>query len=173
MACPREHIYSAYLIRAVALFREQLCVTGGSCGIAGDHDYFPRSSLRDNVDSLGRATFPQAVENAKENAALNSITNAEFYCGDAGEVFGKLRIQGCKPDIIVVDPPRKGCSAETIDVIAEAAPRKIVMISCNPATAARDAKLLADKGYSVDRVCGVDMFPRTSHVETVVLLSRK
>ena len=122
---------------------------------------------------VGVEIVPQAVENAKENAALNSISNAEFYCGDAGEVFGKLRKQGCKPDIIVIDPPRKGCSAETIDVIAEAAPRKIVMISCNPATAARDAKLLAEKGYSTDKVCGVDMFPRTGHVECVVLLSKK
>ena len=122
---------------------------------------------------VGVEIIPQAVENAKCNAALNSIPNAEFYCGDAGEFFGKLRIDGCSPDIIVIDPPRKGCSAETIDVIAEAAPRKIVMISCNPATAARDAKLLADKGYSVDKVCGVDLFPRTGHVECVVLMSRE
>ena len=121
---------------------------------------------------IGVEIVPQAVENAKVNAELNNIANAKFYCGDAGEVFGKLQKQGCKPDIIVVDPPRKGCSAETIDVIAEAAPRKIVMISCNPATAARDAKLLSEKGYSVDKVCGVDLFPRTGHVECVVLLSK-
>ena len=120
----------------------------------------------------GVEIIPQAVENARENAALNGITNAEFYCGDAGEIFGKLRKQGCKPDIIVIDPPRKGCSAGTIDVIAGAAPQKIVMISCNPATAARDAKLLSEKGYSVDKVCGVDLFPRTGHVECIVLLSK-
>lgn len=121
---------------------------------------------------VGVEIVPQAVENAKKNALRNSIANAEFHCGDAGEVFGKLRKQGCKPDIIVVDPPRKGCSPETINVMAEAAPRKIVMISCNPATAARDAKLLSEKGYSVDKVCGVDLFPRTGHVECVVLMSR-
>lgn len=121
---------------------------------------------------VGVEIVPQAVENAKKNAVRNNISNAEFHCGDAGEVFGKLRRQGCKPDIIVVDPPRKGCSAETIDIIAEAAPKKIVMISCNPATAARDAKLLSEKGYTVDKVCGVDLFPRTGHVECVVLMSR-
>ena len=122
---------------------------------------------------IGVEIVPQAVENAKCNAALNNIPNAEFYCGDAGEVFGKLRNKGCKPDIIVVDPPRKGCSPETINVIAKSSPDKIVMISCNPATAARDAKLLSEKGYSIDRVCGVDLFPRTGHVECVVLMSKK
>ena len=120
---------------------------------------------------VGVEIIPQAVENAKKNAQRNNITNAEFYCGDAGKVFGDLRKKGCAPDIIVVDPPRKGCSAETRDVIADAAPKKIVMISCNPATAARDAKLLSEKGYNVEKVCGVDLFPRTGHVECVVLMS--
>ena len=121
---------------------------------------------------VGVEIIPQAVENAKRNAQRNNINTADFYCGDAGEVFGKLRKKGCAPDIIVVDPPRKGCSAETIDVIAEAAPKKIVMISCNPATAARDAKLLSEKGYNVEKICGLDLFPRTGHVECVVLMSR-
>ena len=130
------------------------------------------SMAKQAVKIVGVEIVPQAVENAKTNAELNNITNADFYCGDAGEVFGKLREQGCKPDIIVIDPPRKGCSPETIEVIAEAAPKKIVMISCNPATAARDAKLLSENGYSVDKVCGVDLFPRTGHVECVVLMSK-
>lgn len=130
-------------------------------------------SMADKASKIiGVEIVPQAVENAKENAALNNIGNAEFFCGDAGEVFGRLRKKGCSPHIIVVDPPRKGCSAETIDVIAEAAPQKIVMISCNPATAARDSRLLSEKGYSVDKVCGVDLFPKTGHVECVVLMSR-
>ena len=122
---------------------------------------------------IGVEIIPQAVENAKENAAVNGITNAEFFCGDTGKVFGELRRNGCSPDIFIIDPPRKGCSAETIDVIAEAAPKKVVMISCNPATAARDAKLLSERGFSVEKVCGVDLFPKTGHVETVVLMSRK
>ena len=121
---------------------------------------------------VGVEIVPQAVENAKKNAQRNNITNAEFYCGDAGKVFGDLRKKGCAPDIIVVDPPRKGCSAETINVIADAAPRKIVMISCNPSTAARDAKLLSERGYSVDKVCGADLFARCGHTECVVLMTR-
>lgn len=131
-------------------------------------------SMAENAKKIvGVEIIPQAVENAKKNAEHNNISNADFYCGDAGKVFRELRKNGCSPNIIVVDPPRKGCSAETIDVIANSAPQKIVMISCNPATAARDAKMLSDNGYSVDKVCGVDLFPRTGHVECVVLMSRK
>jgi 23S rRNA (uracil1939-C5)-methyltransferase len=127
-----------------------------------------------NVKSvIGIEIVPEAVENAKENAMKNNILNADFYCGDAGRIFSQLRSKGCAPDIIVVDPPRKGCSADTLDTIIAAAPKKIVMISCNPATAARDAKYLSEHGYSADKVTGVDLFPRTGHVECVVLMSRK
>lgn len=116
---------------------------------------------------IGIEVIPEAVGNARKNALANGITNAEFYCGDSGEVFKKLNI---RPDIIVVDPPRKGCSPETVRTIAEAEPKKIVMISCNPATASRDAKLLGGFGYKTEKVCGADLFPRTRHVECVVLL---
>ena len=130
-------------------------------------------SMADHAASVvGVEIIPDAVENAKLNAAANNITNAEFYCGDAGEVFASLRKKGCSPDIIVVDPPRKGCSEQTLDTVVAAAPKRVVMISCNPATAARDAKYLSQNGYSVDKVTGVDLFPRTGHVECVVLMSR-
>lgn len=122
---------------------------------------------------IGIEIVPDAVENAKQNALQNNITNAEFYCGDAGEVFGELRKNGCSPDIIIVDPPRKGCSEDTLRTIVSAVPKKIVMISCNPATAARDTKFLAENNYSVEKVCGADLFPATKHVECVVLMSRK
>ena len=112
------------------------------------------------------------MENARKNAADNNVANAEFHCGDAGEIFSQLHKNGCNPDIIVVDPPRKGCSQQSLDTILSAAPQKIVMISCNPATAARDAKYLSKNGYSVDRVCGGDFFPGTKHVECVVLMSK-
>lgn len=121
---------------------------------------------------VGIEIVPQAVENAEENAFMNNIVNAEFYCGDAGKVFEKLRTNGCTPDVIVIDPPRKGCSVEALSTIVKAAPGKIVMISCNPATAARDAKWLADNEYLIQKVCGADLFPRTKHVETVCLMSR-
>jgi len=122
---------------------------------------------------IGVEIVPEAVENARKNAERNSISNAEFYAGDAGIIFAQLRQKGCSPDIIVVDPPRKGCSDETLSQIIQAAPQKIVMISCNPSTAARDAKMLSQNGFSVDKVCGADLFPRTRHVECVVLMSRK
>lgn len=118
---------------------------------------------------IGIEIIPEAVKNAKQNAAANNIKNAEFYCGDSGEVFARLNIS---PDIIIIDPPRKGCSEDTLKTIISAKPRKIVMISCNPSTAARDAKFLSENNYSADKVCGVDLFPCTKHVECVVLLTR-
>ncbi len=119
---------------------------------------------------IGIEIIPQAVENARKNSCINDIGNAKFYCGDAGVVFEDLRKNGCSPDIIVIDPPRKGCSADTIEAIAKASPKKIVMISCNPATAARDAKMLAERGYTTVKAVGADLFPRTKHVECVVLM---
>lgn len=121
---------------------------------------------------IGIEIVPEAIENAKRNAQLNGISKADFYCGDAGEVFGKLRAEGCSPDIILLDPPRKGCSEQTLETVVSAAPEKIVMISCNPATAARDAKWLGEHGYAAEKLCGADLFPRTRHVECVVLMSR-
>ena len=122
---------------------------------------------------IGIEIIPEAIENAKKNAEQNCISNAEFYCGDAGEIFGRLRKNGCSPDIIIIDPPRKGCSKEALDNIIEACPKRVVMISCNPSTAARDAKYICERGYSAERVCGADLFPSTKHVECVVLLSRE
>lgn len=121
----------------------------------------------------GIEIVPDAVRNAEENAEENNISNAEFYCGDAGKVFSMLNKKGCLPDTIIIDPPRKGCSEDTLKAIVEASPKKIVMISCNPSTAARDAKYFSENNYTVERVCGADLFPATKHVECVVLLSRQ
>lgn len=121
---------------------------------------------------IGCEIIPEAVENAKLNAEANGVANAEFYCGDAGKLAEKLANENIKPDVVVIDPPRKGCDELTLDSIVRMAPKRIVMISCNPATAARDAKYLAEKGYSPKKVRAFDLFPRTSHVETVVLLSK-
>lgn len=130
------------------------------------------SMARHVASVIGVEIVPEAIENAKKNARDNCIYNAEFYCGDAGKVFSKLRTQECSPDIIILDPPRKGCSEETLSIVCNAAPSRIVMISCNPSTAARDTKWLSDHGYSPVKVSGADLFPRTRHVECVVLMSR-
>lgn len=122
---------------------------------------------------IGIEIIPEAIDNARRNAAINEIYNAEFYCGDAGKVFEDLRTKGCSPDIIVVDPPRKGCSEQTLTSIIAASPKKVIMISCNPSTAARDVKWLSENGYAPQKVCGADLFPRTRHVECVVLMSRE
>ena len=121
---------------------------------------------------VGAEIVPQAVENAKANAARNSVSNAEFICADAGECASKLEKSGERPDVVVLDPPRKGCDDATLTACAAMQPERIVMISCNPATAARDCKRLSELGYAVRKVRPFDLFPRTSHVECVVLLVR-
>jgi 23S rRNA (uracil1939-C5)-methyltransferase len=121
---------------------------------------------------VGVDIIKQSIENAKQNALSNDIKNAEFVCSDANKAKQILADLGICPNIILIDPPRKGCDKEVIDAIADFAPKKVVMISCNPSTAARDCKLLQEKGYFIEQVTPVDMFPRTMHVECVVLLSR-
>ena len=122
---------------------------------------------------IGVEIVPQAIENAKENAKAAGIENAAFFCGDAGQIAAKFAADGTKPDIIVLDPPRKGCDAVTLDACVTMSPARIVMISCNPATAARDAACLHEKGYAVRVMRPADLFPRTGHVECVVLMSRE
>lgn len=122
---------------------------------------------------IGAEIVPQAIENAKDNAERNGIENAEFICADASDIAQKLSAQGLKPEIVVVDPPRKGLSPEVPTAIAEMAPSKVVYVSCDPATLARDIKVFASLGYEAQRIEAVDMFPRTVHVETVCLLERK
>ncbi len=114
----------------------------------------------------------QSIVNAKENAKRNNIDNAKFYTGKAEQIVPKLYQQNIKADIVIVDPPRKGCEKEVTDTIISMAPKKIVYVSCNPSTLARDIKLLEEGGYTIKRVQPVDQFPWTIHVETVVLMSR-
>lgn len=121
---------------------------------------------------IGVEIVADAVENARRNAERNGIHNAEFYQGDSGSIAQKLAESDTSPDIIIVDPPRKGCDTLTLQSIVKMSPKRVVMVSCDPATAARDVKFLCMNGYRADAVCPVDMFPRTRHVETVVLMSR-
>ncbi len=121
---------------------------------------------------IGVEVIPQAVEDAKDNARRNGIENAEFFCGDAGQAALELEKQGVQADVVVVDPPRKGLNADTIEALSRFAPRRIVYVSCDPATLARDVKLLKERGYTLQDTLAADLFPRCSHVETVVLLSK-
>lgn len=121
---------------------------------------------------IGAEIVPEAVENARMNAKRNGIENAEFICADAGEAAAELLRRGTKPDAVVVDPPRKGLSIEVIDAICGMEPERIVYVSCDVSTQARDLKIFTEKGYTANKATAVDMFPRTHHVETVVCLSR-
>ena len=114
-----------------------------------------------------------AVINAKENAKNNNIKNVEFIIGDTVEVMPKLYQEGVKPDVIVVDPPRAGCEKSVLETFAKMQPSKIVYVSCNPASLARDIAILAEHNYQALKIQPVDMFSQTSHVETVTLLQRK
>ncbi len=120
----------------------------------------------------GAEIIPAAVEAAKLNARDNNISNADFICADAGEAASLLCSQGRKPDVIITDPPRKGCDTLTLDSIIKMSPKTVVMVSCNPATAARDCRYLADNEYVLEKVQAVDMFPATGHVECVARLAK-
>ena len=122
---------------------------------------------------IGAEIIPSAVENARKNAAHNHVTNAEFLCGDAKDAARILYERGERPDVIVIDPPRKGCDAAVITTIAAMRPTRVVYVSCDPATLARDLKQFTAEDYNIEAVTPVDMFPGTAHVETVVLLSHK
>lgn len=121
---------------------------------------------------IGVEIIPEAIESARQNAKKMGVTHAEFFCADAGAAAQKLAHDGLLPNVVVLDPPRKGCDHATLDAVVQMAPQRIVMVSCNPSTAARDAAYLQENGYCVQTIRPVDLFPRTKHVETVVLLSK-
>ena len=133
---------------------------------------------------FGVEVIPEAIEDARANARRNGIGNAHFFVGRAEEVLpdfydGKIKLSGGPaerearhPDVIVVDPPRKGCDELCLRTMLKMRPNRIVYVSCDPATLARDLRVLADGGYTLRGVCPVDQFPMTTHVETVVLMSR-
>lgn len=121
----------------------------------------------------GVEIVPEAISDAKTNAKLNGITNAEFVVGEAEKVMPWWKAQGLNPDVIVVDPPRKGCEVDFLQAMIAMEPKRIVYVSCNPSTLARDLRVLKDGGYETKEVQPVDMFPQTGHVECVVKLERK
>ena len=121
---------------------------------------------------IGVEVVEQAVQDARENALRNGIENAEFFCGDAGKAALELEKQGIRPDVIVVDPPRKGLNSDTIEALDKMDPRRIVYVSCDPATLARDVALLKERGFGLKNAQAADLFPRCAHVESIVCLCR-
>ena len=122
---------------------------------------------------IGVEVVEAAVTDAIENAKRNGIENAEFFCGDAGKAALKLEQEGIVPDVVVVDPPRKGLNGDTIEALHKMRPRRIVYVSCDPATLARDVALLKEKGYRLQSAQAADLFPRCAHVESIVCLCRQ
>lgn len=140
------------------------------CGIGTISLFMARRAGR----VYGVEIIPQAIRDAKENAERNGIKNAEFFVGKAEEVLPeKYAREGISADVIVVDPPRKGCDEKCLETMLKMRPERIVYVSCDSATLARDLKLLREGGYEPMRVRAVDQFPMSVHVETVVLMSRK
>lgn len=122
---------------------------------------------------IGAEIVPEAIEDARENARRNGIENVEFFCGDAAQLAADFAGRGLRPDVICVDPPRKGLAPEVIAAAAQMAPQRVVYVSCDPGTLGRDVKRFAEYGYRVQRAAACDLFPGTRHVETVVMLSHK
>ncbi len=121
---------------------------------------------------IGVEIIPEAIENAKENARLNGIENARFICDDAKGAAKTLYDEGIRPDVVILDPPRKGCSEEVVKTVCDMSPERVVYVSCDVSTLARDCALFGELGYEVKRLCAVDMFPRTIHCECVCLLTK-
>lgn len=122
---------------------------------------------------IGVEIVEKAIADAKENAINNGIENAVFYADSAENIVPRLIAQGETPDVVILDPPRKGSDKATLTAIIKACPKRIVYVSCNPSTLARDARLLANSGYCITKSRGFDLFPHTTHVETIVLIQRK
>ena len=139
------------------------------CGIGTISLFLSKKAKR----VTGVEIVEQAIENAKENAMINGVTNAEFYSGAAEDLAPVLLKNGNIPDVIVVDPPRKGCDKKLLDTILSVKPERVVYVSCDPATLARDLKLLCESEYELKKVCPVDQFPHSTHCETVVLLTQR
>ena len=123
---------------------------------------------------IGVEIVPEAIESAKANAArmgADVAAKSRFFCADAGQAATRLAAEGLHPDIVMLDPPRKGCDEATLSAVVRMSPRRVVYVSCNPATAARDAAWLEQNGYHAEKVQPVDLFPRTRHCECVLSLS--
>ena len=162
-----EVLYAAAVATAALTGRET--VYDLYCGTGAISLFLARKAAR----VVGIESVAPAVDDARANAALNGLTNLEFVCGEAESIVPERYARGERADVVVVDPPRKGCDPRLLDTLSEMAPDRIVYVSCNPATLARDVARLSETGYRVASVQPVDMFPWTTHVEAVALLTKQ
>jgi len=177
-AISARSFYQVNPVQTVVLYRkavEYAALTGNEnvidayCGIGTISLFLARQAGH----VYGVEIVPEAIEDARRNAALNEIENADFEAGAAEIVIPRWRKEGITPDVIVVDPPRKGCDPALLETILAMQPQRVVYVSCNPSTLARDLRVLEDGGYKTVEVQPVDMFPHTTHVEVVILMERK
>ncbi len=161
-----EVLYQKVLDHAALTGRET--VIDAYCGIGTISLFLARQAKQ----VIGIEIVEAAIVDAKRNAALNDIDNAKFIVGQAETMMPRLYEEGLRPDVIVVDPPRAGCAEPLLEAIVKMHPQRVVYVSCNPTTLARDLAYLSHNGFAVQEVQPVDMFPHTGHVETVVLMSR-
>jgi 23S rRNA (uracil1939-C5)-methyltransferase len=159
-----EKLYAKALEYASLTGKEK--VIDAYCGIGTISLFLARNAAK----VYGVEIIQQAIDDAKENARLNEIENVEFLVGESEVVIPRLAKLGLHADVVVVDPPRKGCDQKLLEAVVEMSPERMVYVSCNPATLARDLKFMSENGYKVEEVQPVDMFPHTSHVECVVLM---
>ncbi|MFS0674509.1 23S rRNA (uracil(1939)-C(5))-methyltransferase RlmD [Ornithinibacillus sp. 179-J 7C1 HS] len=152
-----------------AAISEEDTVIDAYCGIGTISLFLAQKAKK----VYGVEIVPEAIDDARVNAKLNGMTNTEFEVGTAEEVMPKWKEEGLKPDVIVVDPPRKGCDEGLLNAMIEMGPKRIVYVSCNPSTLARDLRILEDGGYETKEVQPVDMFPQSMHIESVAWLEKK
>ena len=146
-------------------YSEMEIVSKGPAYIDDSYAYFSLLNISGTAKGI-------TIEDAKENANRNDIKNCEFYWGDSKEAVKILKEKNIEPDAVILDPPRKGCDREVLEYVAEMNPKRIVYVSCDVSTQARDCAILRELGYETKEVTPVDMFPKTSHVETVTLITR-
>lgn len=156
------------LVREWAQLKKNESALDLYCGIGG----IALHLAKDAGQVFGIEVVPEAVRNAADNANLNELKNCRFQSGDAADELEKLSSQISSLAVAVLNPPRKGCDAKVLETLAELGPKRLIYVSCDPESLARDLALLTPKGYQIEKVQPVDMFPQTSHVETVVLLTR-
>ena len=140
------------------------------------HVEYDEEEYKKVVRSIKKKISNEAIDSAKANAARMGdavAAKSRFFCADAGQAAARLAAEGLRPDVIMLDPPRKGCDETTLSAVVQMSPRRVVYVSCNPSTAARDAAWLEEHGYHAEKVQPVDLFPRTRHVEAIVSLQRE